>query len=178
MVDFMVMLRTISRVLQSGRSTIVVGPNKEAFKVPCELLTHYSPAFDKRCRVSFTERGQQIVELPGDDPSVFEDFVTWLHRPTPSVPLDRDADSLIELDVFARVRHLKNQNSDFVRTTATKDVRNPCPKSLRTVSGGTAASSILRRLCSLILPVSSSQGGSRGDSDIWEQLFIDFVDLG
>ncbi len=156
-----------------------MGPCKEVFKVSKDLLTQCSPAFEKLCRLGTKERNQQIVNLPEDDPLIFEDFLIWLHSLTPSLPLDRNTESLIKLGVFAekyRIHHLTNQISDFIRTAASKGNWKPSPEILRTAYSGTLASSIIRRLCSLVLTVSLSKESVRTDS--WKPVFTDFADLG
>ncbi|CAO1606370.1 MAG: hypothetical protein LQ349_000614 [Xanthoria aureola] len=167
------------RALQSDRSTVIVGPCKEVFEVSKDLLTQCSPTFEKLCRLGTKEREQQIVNLPEDDPLIFEDFLIWLHSLTPSLPLDGDSESLVKLGVFAekyRIRYLINQISDVIRTAASKGNWKPSPEILRTAYSGTLTSSIIRRLCSLVLTVSLSKESVR--TDLWKPVFTDFADLG
>ncbi|KAI9858941.1 MAG: hypothetical protein M1813_007243 [Trichoglossum hirsutum] len=168
--------------MQSDRIRLLVGPNEKPFQIPRDLLTLHSPVFDKMCTLPFKESIDQLIKLPEDEPSAFEDFFIWLHSYEPRVPAK--ADSLIDLAVLADKYHiclLKNQTSNEIRTALSEKRWKLTPDMVRTVYTSTPAGSILRRLCSLgfvarnSVPVDILENK---DYDTWKSVFSDFSDLG
>ena len=61
-----------TRALQSDRFTVMVGPCKEVFEVSQDLLIQCSPFFEKSCSLPFKECIEQVINLPEDNPLIFE----------------------------------------------------------------------------------------------------------
>jgi hypothetical protein len=168
--------------VQSDRIHLLVGPNEKPFQVPRDLLTLHSPVFDKMCTLPFKESIDQLIKLPEDEPSAFEDFFIWLHSYEPCIPAE--AYPLVDLAILADKYHiciLKNQVSDKIRTALSERRWKLTPDMIRTVYASTPTNSILRRLCSLGF-VTSNCGSvdiiQRKDCDKWKSVFSEFSDLG
>ncbi|ESZ97810.1 hypothetical protein SBOR_1819 [Sclerotinia borealis F-4128] len=57
---------------------IVVGPNKKTYELPKELLSYYSPVFDRSFAGKFIESQTQRMELPEDTVEDFEVLIEYI----------------------------------------------------------------------------------------------------
>ncbi|CCD47949.1 hypothetical protein ACHAPC_008006 [Botrytis cinerea] len=66
------------RMVMGPQANIVVGPEKKSFALPIDLLSYYSPVFERALYGSFIEVQTQIMELPEDDVENFEILVDYI----------------------------------------------------------------------------------------------------
>ncbi|KAI9641178.1 hypothetical protein NHQ30_009978 [Ciborinia camelliae] len=57
---------------------LLVGPERKSFKLPKELLSHYSPVFDRCFEGQFREGQTQIMELPNDTVDDIEVLIEYI----------------------------------------------------------------------------------------------------
>ncbi|MCJ1379094.1 hypothetical protein MMC17_002194 [Xylographa soralifera] len=67
------------RKLFTDVATLVVGPEKQVFKMHKELLCSVSPYFKAALEGDFKEAQEQKIELAEDDPETIEYFQLWLY---------------------------------------------------------------------------------------------------
>ena len=87
----------------------MVGPDKVLFEIHKGLLCKHSSYFRASLEGGFKEAKEGVVELPEDDPKIFNIFKTWLY--SKKIVIDRDGTdtdcpsfSLCQLYVFADAR--------------------------------------------------------------------------
>lgn len=66
------------RMVMGPQANIVVGPEKKSFALPIDLLSYYSPVFDRAFYGNFIEVQTQVMELPEDDVENFEILVDYI----------------------------------------------------------------------------------------------------
>ncbi|KAF5871314.1 uncharacterized protein Bfra_007830 [Botrytis fragariae] len=66
------------KMVVSSKVKIFVGPEKKSFEVPKDLLSYYSPVFDRSFNGNFMEGQTQIIELPEDTVEDFEVLVEYI----------------------------------------------------------------------------------------------------
>jgi BTB/POZ domain len=162
--------------VQSDRIGLLVGPNEELFQVPRDLLTLYSPVFDRMCTLPFKESIDQLIKLPEDESSAFEDFLIWIHSYEHRIPAK--AEPLIDLAILAhkyQICLLNNQISDTIRTALSEERWKLTPHMIWTAYASTPTNSILRRLLSLGFATSATQ---QKDCESWKPVFSEFPDFG
>ncbi|KAI9775932.1 MAG: hypothetical protein M1839_000721 [Geoglossum umbratile] len=134
------------------------------------------------CTLPFKESIDQLIKLPEDKLSAFEDFFIWLHSYEPRIPAK--ADPLIDLAILAdkyQICLLKNQISDEIRTALSQGRWRITPDMVCIVYASTPTNSILRRLFSL--GFMTGNGGlvefsPYGSSEKWKSVFSEFSELG
>lgn len=138
--------------MQTDSFTVLVGPDQYAYKVPEARLTMHSPVFERMCSAPFLESTQRVIELPEEDPVVFDDFFDWMHSSKPQVDFSKGPGAIFDLAIFAekyQICHLKNQISDILRKEWEKQKLKSelVDHVYRNVPDG----AVLRQLCSWIL---------------------------
>ncbi|KAK0515992.1 hypothetical protein JMJ35_002026 [Cladonia borealis] len=142
----------------NGLVEVIVGPQKQVFRLHKEILCNFSSYFRAALEGSFAEGLTQKIELPEDDVTVFECFRMWLYSPISqkSVPsaselyryIDVPLKSLFDLYVFADIRDiplLQNFTMDTIIWVTGRTVT--CIGSLiHHVYGRTTPKSPLRKL--------------------------------
>ena len=88
---------TIHSELGFDTVDIVVGPEKETFRVHKKLLCSRAPVFDKMFNGSFKEAETQQASLPEDDPEAFSIFLEWLYSGS-ILPPGKDDNSKLVLN--------------------------------------------------------------------------------
>ena len=82
-----------------GLVEVIVGPQKQVFRLHKEILCNVSSYFRAALKGSFAEGLTQKIELPEDDATVFKLFRVWLHSfsqgSSPSAP---ETENEIEFD--------------------------------------------------------------------------------
>lgn len=87
---------------------VKVGPEKNTFNIHKSILCNAGPYFKAALEGNFSEARDQILELPEDEPAVFERFQLWLYtnrvlEEEENVG-DVSYDELVELYIFADLR--------------------------------------------------------------------------
>ncbi|GAM88404.1 hypothetical protein ANO11243_064370 [Dothideomycetidae sp. 11243] len=89
---------------------ILVGPSQKAFLAYDAILSRASPFFEAALKTEWLVDGLKVVEMPEDEPAIFQLFLDWLYRhelvvPQRNVFVGKDAvdivDKLFHLYVFA-----------------------------------------------------------------------------
>lgn len=166
--------------MQTDRFTILVGPKKTAYKVPEGLLTMHSPVFERMCSAPFLESTQRVINLPEDEPDVFDYFFDWIHSVTPQVGFENGAEAVFHLAIFAekyQICHLKNQLSDIIQKAWNQEILNS--KTVNQVYSNVPDGAIIRQLCSWVLRKQVvRQGRTRRSYEEYDSVFISHSDLG
>lgn len=68
----------VYRMVVGPKVEIVVGHQKKSFELPKELLSYYSPVFDRSFNGTFLESQTQKMELPEDSLEDFEVLVEYI----------------------------------------------------------------------------------------------------
>ncbi|KAK6595638.1 hypothetical protein H4I96_09957 [Botrytis cinerea] len=66
------------KMVMGPQANIVVGSEKKSFALPIDLLSYYSPVFERALYGSFIEVHTKIMELPEDDVENFEILVDYI----------------------------------------------------------------------------------------------------
>lgn len=145
-------LTILPRAMQTDRFTIIVGPNKSSYKVPEGRLTMHSTVFERMCSAPFLESTQRVINLPEEEPEVFDNFFDWIHSAKPQVDFSKGTEAVFNLAIFAekyQICHLKNQLSDIIKKDW--DRRKLKPETIDQVYRNVPDGAVLRQLCSLVL---------------------------
>ncbi|TGO85245.1 hypothetical protein BPOR_0416g00050 [Botrytis porri] len=106
--------------------TIIVGKEKRKFAVHkqliCESVTYFRGAFSAG---GFKESQDCSMDIPEDDPGVFEYFMHWLYRGTvPEAKILENFDQLLGVYIFAEklcVNELANKAIDALQAISKSD---------------------------------------------------------
>ena len=94
-------ITTLLHETGSTDSKPLVGPNKELFKMHKGLLCNASPFFSGAFEGHFTESANQCLDLPEEDPAMFEHLQLWLYSDTilegEEMPIDIRWETLLDL---------------------------------------------------------------------------------
>ncbi|TGO45509.1 hypothetical protein BCON_0386g00010 [Botryotinia convoluta] len=66
------------KMVVGPKVNIIVGPEKKSFELPKDLLSYYSPVFDRSFNGNFIEGQTQTMELPEDTVEDFEVLVEYI----------------------------------------------------------------------------------------------------
>lgn len=166
--------------MQTDRFTILVGPNKSTYKVPEGLLTMQSPVFERMCSAPFLESTQRVINLPEEEPAVFDNFFDWIHSAKPQVGFEKGVEAVFHLAIFAekyQICHLKNQLSDIIKEAWKRQILNS--KIMDQVYCNVPDGAILRQLCSWVLSKQIVwQSRTRRIYEEYDSVFSSHSDLG
>ena len=154
--------QSTSRLMQTERFNILVGPEQRPFKVPEDLLIMHSLVFKRMCSAPFIESNQRLIKLPEEDSSVSEDFFEWMHSSRPQASARNGTKATFDLAIFAekyQICDLKTQISDLIRED--NGTRRLNPRILDRVYSSVPKGAVLRQLCSWIM---------KWEADNWGEL--------
>lgn len=138
--------------MQTDRFTILVGPGKSAYKVPEGRLTMHSPVFERMCSAPFLESTQRVINLPEEEPDVFDNFFDWIHSSKPQVDFSKGTEAVFNLAIFAekyQICHLKNQLSDIIKKDC--DKQRLKSETIDQIYSNVPDGAVLRQLCCWVL---------------------------
>ncbi|TGO36602.1 hypothetical protein BHYA_0120g00270 [Botrytis hyacinthi] len=136
--------------------TIVVGKEKRKFAVHkqliCESVAYFRGAFSA---AGFKESQDCSMDMPEDEPGVFEYFLHWLYRGTvPEAKTLADFDQLLDVYIFAEklcVNELASKAIDAIQAISKSDDFDKFPdctmKHADTIWKSTSPTSPLRKWC-------------------------------
>ena len=144
---------TSCRELQQSVVTVKVGSEaaQVAFVVHAELLKYYSPFFKAATTGNWDEARTGIINLPNDDPEVFEIFENWLYGQRLDLEEDQAKSTpfILKLWVFGdkvQVPEFQNAVMEALKTRSTGSDPPLTPSDIRFVYESTTDESPLRRL--------------------------------
>lgn len=169
--------------MQTNRINVIVGPEKQIFKVPEALFVKYSPVF----KLLLPLETDNNTNLPTDSALVFKDFFSWIHSSKPEVDFNKGMDAIFNLAIFAEkytICPLLNQITDYIQTETMRGKLTLDPADLDNIYRSTSSdeTSILRQICSWILVWQSKKRvvdeNSRALNKRYAAVFSSHPDLG
>ena len=172
--------------------TLLLGHEKEPFRMPVDLLTRRSPYFHAILSLPGHEAATRVVHLPETSLSLFHHVALWLMNPDPRLTGKLDLPFTLDLTIFATqhgIPALLNQLLDHLRVLFTAN--EPAvwtPDLLHRVHAKVPADCLLRAfvpwtLATLNRPSSlfGSRTASRGPEarpESWKPVFRAHPELG
>lgn len=133
---------------------VKVGPDKKAFTIHKSVLCNAASYFKVALEGNFIEAQNQILELPEDDPAVFERFQLWLYtdrvlEKTETIK-DIPYSELVDLYLFSDIRSIATlQNAIIDHIIDKESLEHNCPpiESTTRIYQTLPPGNSLRRLC-------------------------------
>lgn len=131
---------------------VKVGANKTLFKLHRQILCNVAPYFEAAFKGGFVEAKDQVLELPKEDPAMFEHFELWVYTGNFLAKEDSEANiswaSLLGLYIFGEICEipdLQNAAIDVLIDKQSSEKTIPTSR-LPWVYDNTPEDSSLRRL--------------------------------